>query len=144
MMTLLEFYNAIINVTRETGQGVPLFIAQRANLVDELDEMVNNGFLKKINTNGHEHNMFTFYCLPGIYCAEESEVNGYPNVLYFVRKYLNKLDENDFPFTHIEGGYNRWFSEIKDKYDKWLIDNKVGLDALSNLENVTELPNKNK
>ena len=142
MMTLLEFYNAIINVTRETGQGVPLFVAQRANLVDELDDMVNNGYLKKINTYGREDNALTFYCLPGIYCAEESEVNGEHSALHFVRLYLNKLNKNDFPFTHMDGGYDYWFSEIKDKYDKWLIDNKVGLDTLSNLENVTELPNK--
>lgn len=140
--TLLEFYNKLIGLTKATGQGVPLFVVQKAGLVAEMDEMVDKGHLKKINngSGGFDHAL-TFYCLTDIYCVEEEEDNGNPQALYFIRRFLGVDQSKDFPFAkHYEGGYDRWLEQAEVDYDQWCEDNKVGLEALLNLTEVTELP----
>jgi len=116
-MTLLAFYNAIINVTKECGQGVPLFVAMKAGLVYELDELVTVGKLKKV---GKGDPAMTFYCLPDIFCVEEGDLIE----LFFVRKYLNDESLPD---------------SLVDKYDDWKEKNIDGLVALTELSNVTEI-----
>jgi hypothetical protein len=137
--SITEFYNKMILITQETGQGVPMFIVEMGNLTDEINELVNKGKVKIIDD---------FACLTGIYCVEEDEANSGKSLsmnspLHFIRRWLGLDQSEDVMFCLWEGKTGKevqdeWLVASEEAYQAWLTENKDGLEAIKNLQPITE------
>jgi hypothetical protein len=133
-MNKIEFYNSIIEVTRETGQGVPDFIGKMMGQ-KIVDELVAEGKIKIVRQRFTTLPDNVFLCLNGIYCVEEDQVGHNLTSLYFLRKYLCKAPDK---FGSHVIDYDDFAQKNQQDYDVWLNKNQAGLEALKNLKTTEE------
>jgi hypothetical protein len=128
----------MISFTQQTGQGMPMFVVYRAGLTDEINDLVEKGKVQIIDD---------FVCLTGIYCveAEEAKIGGLKmnSPLHFIRRWLGLDQSGDVMFCLWEGKtgkevHDEWLASSEEDYQQWLIENKEGLDAITNFQPVTE------
>lgn len=136
MMTKAQFYNAAVNVRKETGQGLSASIFKMSPFYEEcvalVDEFVAEGKMKKITQHYGTLPDDEWWVLTDGFCVEESyndDTKGHD--LDFIRTFLNHEDEylgtgKTVKQLVLES------EELKPKYDQWLIDNKEALDIMVN------------
>lgn len=136
--SISEFYNKMIIITQETGQGVPMFVVEMGGLTEEINELVEKGKVKIIDD---------FVCLTGIYCVEEDEAKSgglkMNSPLHFIRRWLGLDQSEDVMFCLWEGKtgkevHEEWLVDSEEAYQEWLAENKDGLEAIKNLQPLTE------
>lgn len=116
-----EFYQAVVELYKKTGQGVPGFIKTKIN-PKIIDELVSDGKLKIVTTNYSYLPNEEWICLTGVYCPEEdSDMRSYS----FMRLYL-KIDDLGLGLKmkdvlsneNFMKEYNIWFNNNKDLLEK--------------------------
>ena len=137
----LNLYNTIVDITKKTGQGVPMVLISRLYNDDIIDEMISKGYLIKYTTKFKYVNDDVTICINGIY-NPESEPN--TRSFEFIRKWLGIDQTNDFPFTNFKDktsqeAYEYWEEITKGEYEEWLTRNKDGLNAIKNLKHLDYL-----
>lgn len=84
-----EFYQAVVNLYKKTGQGIPSFIKTKID-PSIIDELISEGLLKIVETKYNYLPNDEWICLTNVYCVEE-EMNDM-RVLSFMRIYLGIED----------------------------------------------------
>ena len=127
MMTKTEVLNAIITVTRETGQGVPGFLRMKG-----LDSILDELILEKkiVSTIHHYKTLPNDEWLVPVDCYNVW-LDTEPAALTFVRMYL-KIDVGS---QITETFYSS--PELAERYIAWLEINKDLLEKMVNLKEVS-------
>ena len=148
--TPLGLYNSIVDITKKTGQGVPLFVVERLGLVEAADIMVEKGILNKYHQQYSHLPDDTTYCINGVYNVEndmgESKGKGVfmSSSLHFIRRWLNLDQSQDILFKIVKDKtgddvYKQWLIDSKPEYLNWIKKNLEGIEALNKLEHLTHL-----
>jgi hypothetical protein len=134
-----DIYNMVIDITKNTGQGMAGFVFDRIqNGWNMVNELIEEGLLRKyVHTfpaTGMPPSIFVSLEDVGTYCVEkDEEENGNKHALSFMRYYLNIGDGTEF------NGKVK-LSDVIDynmaKYKSWLMNNLEGLEAIKRLTNV--------
>lgn len=128
-MNKSEFYKSIVEMQSKTGQGVPKFVAENGDLMDELNELI-------------DEKMVTVTCIPSLSvmfpddywivptgCYNLWTEKNHMLCLMYVRKFLNILEEDDHGMNHYIT-----YGKGKDEYLVWLDKNREQLSNMLTLE----------
>jgi hypothetical protein len=123
-MNKVEFYNAVVNVYNETGQGVPAFLNVSQSVINGL---IQEGYLKKVTIPFNHLPDDTTICLTKGYCVEEDMVDNPKSTLplAYLRLYkgLEQGLENMTGYTNQKlvkdpefmVGYSEWLTKNHSK-----------------------------
>ena len=164
--TKIELYNTIVDLVKSTGQGLPGIIADRSMIYEEfLDELIEDGLIKKVITKFKTLPDDTTYCLTSGYVVEEDNFdNSNFSHFSFIRHYLGiendimpgidisvgeMLDESESAWIkwknneHLSNmksreDFNKTCSMFIEKYYSWLMRNKHELNIMRKLEHQVE------
>ncbi len=146
-MDIIEFYNKIVDTTKATGQGVPMFIAERLGLEEDVNKMGEDGYLVKYTQRyNHLPNDETI-CINGVYNVEKDEYAQkgifMSSPLHFIRRWLSIDQTDDVGFKMYEGKtgkevYDEWVERSKEQYHAWICENVAGLEAIKELTHITK------
>lgn len=131
-MNKAEFYNSVVKVYRETGQGVPGFLRGRAVSERDLNSLIEEGHLKSVVLSFSYLPDDETICLTKGYCVEAEITKRDTRALSYVR-YYKGIEQG---LENIGGPTNAQLGEDKEwlkGYNEWLDKNK------SLLEEVIEL-----
>jgi hypothetical protein len=136
-MTKTELLNAIINITRETGQGLTGVLIRAKGLGDIVDELIEEGKITS-TIDRYNHLPDDEWLLPvGCYNMWKDDVYGKSGngwSLTFIRMYLG-IDDLGLGMKPIDALKN---VDLMKGYSKWLEQNGKGLIALVNLKDAKE------
>lgn len=125
-MTKTEFYKKVLSVYKETGQGTPMFVADKLGIRYLVDEMVQDGLLQIVTNHYSYLPDDVTICLTDVYCVEKEMAKGNGRALDFVRRYLG-LPGNSVLDQKVEEFFQKNPQE-REKYDneylEWLEENK--------------------
>lgn len=145
-MEIIEFYNSIVDITKNTGQGVPMFIVYKYGLESDVEKMIQDGLLVRYT----KHNTYVSdndtVCINGVYNPEKEEYSTkgvFMNSLHFIRRWLEIDQTNDVTFKLFEGktgeeAYAEWVEASKEAYFDWIRENVEGLEAIKTLKHLTK------
>lgn len=141
MNTPLKLYNIIVDSTKKTGQGIPMFLILKLYDEDIVDSMISKGYLVKYTQEFKYLDDDEVLCIKGVY-NPESELDSYS--LQFIRKWLGIDQTQDFPFTNFKDktpqeAYEYWEEITKDEYKEWVEKNMDGLNAIKNLNHLDSI-----
>lgn len=85
-MTKVEFYNSVVKVYNETGQGVPGFLRMKMN-PRIIDSLIEEGYLKSVTIPFNHLPDDESICLTKGYCVEEDMLDRSTLPLSYVRLY---------------------------------------------------------
>ena len=125
-MNKQEFYNAVVEIYKKTGQGVPGFVRTRLD-PSVIDELISEGKLKIVETKYNYLPNDEWICLTNVYCVEE-EIKDM-RVLSFMRVYLN-IDDLGLGLKLNDVLSNENFMK---EYNIWLEKNKEQLNKIEEL-----------
>ena len=126
-MTKSEFYNSVVKIYTETGQGVPGFFRGRAVSERDLNSLIEEGLLKSVTISFSHLPDDETICLTKGYCAEEEITRRDTTALSYVR-YYKGLEQG---LEKIGGPSNQQLSEDTEwlkGYNEWLEKNRVSLE----------------
>ncbi len=144
-MTKAEVYNAIIDMAKKTGQGVPSFIERKVGS-DMIDELVEAGLIKRVKQSLDD----PWLCLTKGYCVESDMENGNRKALVFVKYYLGIKDVYGglvlkFGTPELKKGLTTeieiFESDINNmkEYQEWYDKNKILLEETQNMQHIGEI-----
>ena len=138
-MTKAEFYNKVLGIYQKTGQGTPMFIADKLGIRDLVEEMVTEGLFKiKTLRYGSLPDDVTI-CLSKGYCVEDDVTMRDTSALTCMRIYLG-LEKpielgNVLQMSLLDCIQNpEWMT----KYVEWLNKNKEKLAESKTIEEIEE------
>ena len=127
-MTREEFYNAMVNVYNETGQGIPAFIAEQMD-PNIIKGLLDDGLIVKHTMAFNHLPDDETFCLAKGYCVEEGSTKANMNNYVFMRFYRG-LDQG---LQGVGSPSNKELVKdpkfIKD-YLKWLTINQKKLEEV--------------
>lgn len=136
-MKKTEFYNKIVGLTKKTGQGLELKIAQLIPGFSKnmLDELIDKGLLKMVHKPFNHLPSEDWICLTGIYCVEEDENN------YFFMRYYLGFEDSMVGKLALKSGKTKedLVGEKIVEYKEFLNKNIEGLEAIKRLNDNTQL-----
>lgn len=135
-MNKSEFYNSVVNVYNETGQGVPELIKFNLPNPNIVDELISEGFLKVVVTPYNHLPDDRTLCLTKGYCVEEEDDGNWIGPLSYVRFYRN-IEQSSLSVR--VGMDNESLSknpEFLKGYSEWLGKNHIKL--TEKIESMTE------
>jgi len=145
-VTKERFYNWVVDVYLETGQGLSGKIILSKVSREPLDELVAEGKLKIIKEHYSYFPDEEWICLTDVYCVEEFSVKGNHRPLGFIRKYLGQSRD-----SVIDKKVDEFFeknpvkkAEYDKEYDDWLEENKDILEKSFQIQRVIEPENSKK
>lgn len=144
MITKAEVYKSVINIQKETGQGLSGIVKIKSSeYAKYLDELIEEGLVKACKTGGslgHPETDIFYMPTKGYNVWEDEGTDGVYSrykgrYLHFVRLYLGII-----PLQHgsmIEPGLLAYTQnpEIMQKYCEWLTRNEVALMEMLALDN---------
>ena len=147
MITKSEVYKNLINIQKESGQGLSgiVKVADTSNLYSKyLDELIQEGLVKACHTGGslghYESNVF-YMPTSGYNVWEDDGTDGSYSrhkgrYLQFVRLYLGLVDMESGGL--LEPGLLTYLQDpdIMKNYSEWLSRNSEQLKIMTNLSNV--------
>jgi hypothetical protein len=115
-----ELYNAIVNLTKKTGQGLTSKVVD-SKTKKILNELIAEGLIKKVRSVGTIQD--DWYCLTAGYCVEEDCYrSGNLIELEYVRKYLGQKPKTKFETICRQSidieKYNIWLEKIEINWPK--------------------------
>lgn len=126
-MTKSEFYNSVVKVYAETGQGVPGFLRGRAVSERDLNSLIEEGLLKIVTISFAHLPDDETICLTRGYCVEEAITRRDTTALAYVR-YYKGLEQG---LEKMGGPSNQQLSEDPEwlkEYNEWLEENRALLE----------------
>lgn len=157
-MTKSEFYKSLIEIQKQTGQGLSGIVRIKSAEVGEyLDELIEEGLVKCCNTGGslgHPETNNFYIPTKGYNVWEDDGVDGEyqrhkGRYLHFVRFYLGiyKQEDTPLPKKNSDEYNNRMLfdptmfdmlrnPEVMEEYSKWLKRNHKQLEIMLNLDDV--------
>lgn len=136
-MNKIEFYNKVIEIYRQTGQGVPKFIADKAGN-DIFEELEKDGLVKLIVTPYNHLPDDEVICLTKGYCVEEDTRDHNMSALTYIRIYKNidpVIELGNYKVTLKEAIGN---PDLMTPYSEWLNKNKKKLEEGEKIELLDE------
>lgn len=135
--TKVELYKSVVDITASHGQGIPSFMLKDEHR-EALDSLVSEGKVKLVTKTYSHLPDDEVIVLEGVYSIEEdiSENDAPLSHFSFLRHLLGVSDK--IPGLEIDKGMTDTevceSEEGKPFYEKWLQENKEGLDALLDLK----------
>lgn len=123
-MNKREIYNGMVNVYKQSGQGVPKMLFE--SFIDSINELISEGKIKEVTTVFNHLPNDHWYCLTDVYCVEDY---GH-KTLGFMKLFLN-VEEEDSMFK----------LEKDENYNNWLEENKEQLKKIKDLQHYNEVVN---
>jgi hypothetical protein len=130
MQNKTEFYNSLVQLTKNTGQGLQDIFATTVTNQETIDELIEEGHIKSVTMYNSYLPDEIWYCLTGIYCVEETDkrsLGGYSFMRHFFGFGDNGLPGSDITNADV-------VHANMDKYKQWVFDNMEGLEAIKRLE----------
>jgi hypothetical protein len=130
-MTKNDFYNSLLGLYKETGQGLVLnLLRPTQELMNIIDSLIAENLVKKVIITYNHLPDDVFICPVGYYCVEEEKNTSM--VLTFIRNYLNVADGIglNIKLDSIE------HSDIYPEYLNWIEKNKSELEKIRNIQPV--------
>lgn len=115
-MTKKEIYNAVVEIYKKTGQGIPRFVWKQLN-DSFIQELIDEGKLKKVTISYSHVPDDEFLCLTKGFCPEEGGKN--TTGLTFMRVYLG-VNDLGLGITQTELFKDK---DNKKHYEEWLATN---------------------
>tara|TARA_R110000772_G_scaffold79172_2_gene169492 strand:+ start:2167 stop:2961 length:795 start_codon:yes stop_codon:yes gene_type:complete len=145
--TAADLYNSIVDMTKKTGQGIPMFIVDKLGKHAELDQLKKLELVEVLTEYYGTLPDDVTIVIKGVYSAYRDD--NLSQGLIFLRRWLNHDQSKDIPFSHVssDGGetyrdskevYNEWRIDSKDDYVKWISDNLEELEAIPYLTHKTD------
>lgn len=131
--TAADLYNSIVDLTKKTGQGTPMFVIDELDLHDELEQLKKLDLVTVTITSYIRGSNLHQINIKNVYCVGDDIRD-----ISFLRRWLKIDQSEDIPFSIMEGNrkdnFNEWKINTKDSYVKWISDNLEKLEAINDLE----------
>jgi len=136
-MTKSELYNKIIDIYKKSGQGLAGFVIDKLNSHNLIDQLIDEGLLKKVVHTYSHLPTDTWFCLTKGYCVEEDSLNYGKNSTFpysCIRFYLGH--EIVVEFGNTKMSLQDCIKDVTfiDKYYEWLKKNESKLKEMSGIQ----------
>lgn len=126
-MNKIEFYNSLIKLRKSSGQGFPEVLKCKLPDSSIIDELIEDGLVKKVEKKFNYLPNDVVICLTDGYCVEEDYINDI-SALSYIRFYLC-VNEDNISYDDIVKN-----AEFIRGYSEWLTKNEIKLKEMMNIK----------